>query len=300
MNVRVCRIVLLYIIYSISSFGFAARASFDEGAFQELTSIKKDTTTPEILKDVVKIARAWDLPPMLRDISGIEYIDSSHVACVQDEVGSLFIYNTTTNALEAQIPFGPPGDYEAIALVRDVFYVACADGRLFEISDYGSAKPLVKEYGTHLTVKQNVEGLSYDPSSKMLLVAIKGKEDDSRFYKGVYAFDPVTKKMPVRPIIKIDLQDPVFGKGTKNPQFAIQPSEIAVHPQTGELYVLDAVRPQLLIMKKTGVIKALYLLNREDFNQPEGITFSPSGECFISDEGNRQQPGRLLQVEIKN
>ncbi len=34
-----------------------------------------------------------DLPPVLNEVSGITNIDSSHVACVQDELGTVYIYN---------------------------------------------------------------------------------------------------------------------------------------------------------------------------------------------------------------
>ncbi|MBA4166624.1 MAG: SdiA-regulated domain-containing protein [Chitinophagaceae bacterium] len=265
-----------------------------------MTSIKKDSSAQDFLKDVVKITRTWELPAILKEISGIDYIDSSHIVCIQDEVGSIYIYNITTNTLEAEIPFGPPGDYEAVSVIKDIVYVACADGRLYEISNYNSAKPTVKEYGTHLTVKQNIEGLSYDPKSKLLLVAIKGKEDDNPVFKGIYSFDPSTKKMPVKPVLQIDLQDPVFVKNWgKKLQSVIQPSEIAINPLTGDIYITDAVRPQLLIMDRSGNIKGLYPLNKTDFPQPEGITFSPAGECYISNEGNKQQPATLLLVSLK-
>jgi len=265
-----------------------------------LTLVKKDTLSPEMVKDVVKIARTWQLPPVLREISGIDYLDSSHIVCIQDEIGSLFIYNTTTSTLESEIPFGPPGDYEAVAVVKDAVYVACADGRIYEIGGYASPKPSIKEYGTHLTVKQNVEGLCYDPQNNMLLVAIKGKEDGDPFYKGIYSFDLATKKMPLKPVVRIDLQNPVFSPATaKKIRSVIQPSEIAIHPLTGNLYITDAVRQQLLIMDRTGHINALYPLNKAEFPQPEGITFSPSGACYISNEGSKQQPGTLLLVEIK-
>ena len=295
-----------FIIYFYSLFIFSAYTAWTQKVEptengSSLISIKKDTSAPEIFKDVVKIIRTWELPPTLKEISGIDYIDSSHIVCIQDEVGSIFIYNTTANIIEREIPFGPPGDYEAIAVVKDVVYVACADGRLYEISNYTAAKPVVKEFGTHLTVKQNVEGLSYDPKTKMLLVAIKGKEDGNQFFKGIYSFDPVTRKMPVKPILKIDLQDPVFGKAPpKKIQLVIQPSEIAIHPITGDIYITDASRPQLLIMDKSGNIKRLYLLNKNDFPQPEGMTFSPTGECYISSEGVRQQPAKLMLVNIGN
>jgi uncharacterized protein YjiK len=284
----------LYIIWSISALA-------QKNVPGILTSIKKDTIQPEISKDVVKITRTWELPPMLKEISGIAYLDTARIVCIQDEIGSVFIFNTITGSIENEIRFGPPGDYEAVTVVKDDVYVACADGRLYEISNYSSAKPAVKEYGTHLTVRQNIEGLTYDVSNNRLLVAIKGKEENDKFFKGIYAFDLVTKKMPVKPVIKIDLQDPVFVKGQqKKLPMVIQPSEIAVNPMNGYLYITDAMHPQLLIMDNTGKIKNLYALSKADFFQPEGITFSPAGDCYISSEGNKQQPGKLLLVDIKN
>jgi uncharacterized protein YjiK len=248
---------------------------------------------------VVKISRTWDLPHILREISGISYIDAERIACVQDEVGTIYIYNISSRSVESEIPFGPPGDYEALAIVNDDAYVAVADGRIIEITGYRSGKPSVKEYGTHLTVKQNVEGLCYDKANKRLLVAIKGHEEGSPLYKGIYTFDLAAKAMPVKPVMKIDLQDSIFQRSSvKKPQTLIQPSEIAIHPSTGDIYICDAVRSQLLIMDNAGKIKALYALNKSKFIHPEGIMFTPSGELYISSEGNRQLPGKLMLVEL--
>ncbi len=261
---------------------------------------KDDILADSVKASAVKISRTWELPPVLKEISGISYIDPARIACVQDEIGSIFIYNTSTLTIENEIPFGPPGDYEAIAIVNKDAYVAVADGRIIEVSDYNSGKPAIKEYGTHLTVRQNVEGLCYDKANKRLLVAIKGREEGSALYKGIYAFDLATKTMPVKPVIKIDLQDPVFQKlSVKKPQTLIQPSEIEIHPVTGDIYIADGVRPQLLIMDNTGKIKALYALNKSEFIQPEGIMFTPPGELYIANEGNKQLPGNLMLVEFK-
>ncbi len=236
----------------------------------------------------------------MKKISGIDYIDADHFACINDEAGTIFIYNTSTQKIEEEIPFAPPGDYEGITLVNDNAYVACADGRLYEILGFRSGKPGVKEYGTHLTVKQNVEGLCYDKKNNRLLVVIKGKEEGTQSYKGIYAFDLSTKTMPIKPVFKIDMQDSVFSKlSGKRPQSVMQPSEIGIHPILGDIYITDGNRPQLLIMDKAGEIKTLYTLNKSAFIQPEGIAFTPSGELFISSEGNKQRPGLLLQVDIE-
>lgn len=300
MKFFVKRIIYINILCVLSPLFLLAQKTNPPESTPSLTLIKKDSSSPESGKDVVKITRSWSLPAVLREVSGIDYLDSSHMVCIQDQIGSIFIYNITSGTLESEIPFGPPGDYEAVAVVKDVVYVACADGRLYEIANYNSGKPVVKEYGTHLSVRQNIKGLSYDPKNKILLVAIKGNEEGNGLYKGIYSFDLQTKKMAIKPVIKIDLQDPVFAKGqSKKKQSVLQPSEIAVHPLTGDIYITDATRPQLLILDKSGNIKGLYPLNKVDFYQPEGMTFSPTGECYISNAGNKQQPGQLLLVELK-
>lgn len=256
------------------------------------------------LKDSVsrefRILKTWSLPETLKEISGISYIDADRFACIQDEIGSIFIYNISTSLIEATIPFASPGDYEGIAVVGDDAYIACADGRIIEITGYRTPKPVIKEYGTHLTVKQNVEGICYDKKNKRLLVAIKGEETGDPLYKGVYEFSLSEKKMIVKPVFKIDLQDPVFVKfqGKKN-KTIFQPSEIDIDPVSGDIYITSGARSQILIMDDKGKIKALYALDKSKINQPEGMLFTPSGDLYIASEGGRQIPGKIFQVQLK-
>jgi uncharacterized protein YjiK len=259
-----------------------------------------DTLPLDLHQDVVKITRSWELPATLKNISAIDYISSGRMACLQDEIGSIFILNLESGEIEKEYPFGPPGDYEGLVLVKKNAYVACADGRILEIVNYNSESPSVTEYGTHLTVNENVNGLSYDKKNKRLLVSIKEAEDANQMYTGIYAFSLVNKRMPVKPVIRIDLRNKVFdGLPAKNVQTKFQPSDLDINPATGILYIIDANRCQLLSMKMPEDIKDLAELNRENFFQPEGITFTPSGEMFIACRGEREEPGKLLQLRIK-
>jgi len=258
-----------------------------------------DTTIPASTSGVVKITRKWNLPAILKTISAIDYYSPGKLACLQEEIGSIFIFNLDSGAIEREIPFGPPGDYQGLVLVNNDAYVACADGRILEIIGYNSEKPEVKEFGTHLTVKENVNGLCYDKKNKRLLVTIKGTEDASQYYKSIYAFSLVSKSMPVNPALRIDLRNRVFSKmQTKNVQTVFQPSDLDISPVTGLLYIIDGTRAQLLRMKLTENIKSLIDLNKETIIQPEGITFTPSGELFIASKGIRDESGMLFQVRI--
>ena len=247
----------------------------------------------------ITVTKKWEMPKQLLEISGLSYIDGQRFACVQDELGTIFIYNTASSSVEKEIPFGGTGDYEGLAVVGENVWVLRADGKLFEVSNINTEKPAVKEYGTHLTVKQDSEGLCYDKKNNRLLIAIKGAEIATEDYKGIYAFDLSSKKMDQQPVFKIDLLNEVFesnGSGKKK-KGSINPSGITIHPVSGEMYITDGRNSKLLITDATGVIRKLYQLNSKEFSQPEGIAFNSAGDLFIANEGTNQ-PGNILQVKI--
>jgi uncharacterized protein YjiK len=244
------------------------------------------------------IIKKWDMPKYLAEISGLSYVDGQRLACVQDELGKIFIYNIASSSVEKEISFGAAGDYEGLAVVGETIWVLRADGKLFEVSNINAAKPSVKEYSTPLTTKQDPEGLCYNKKNNRLLVVIKGAEPGTENYKGIYAFDLNSRKMDQQPVFKIDLQNKVFGNGSdKKKKSTINPSGISIHPVSGDMYITDGRNPQLLVTDAGGNIKKLYGLNNNDFAQPEGITFNPAGDLFIANEGTKQ-PGNILQVKI--
>ena len=246
----------------------------------------------------ITVIKKWELPKQLTEISGLSCIDEQRFACVQDELGTIFIYNVASSSVEKEIPFGGVGDYEGLAVVGETVWVLRADGKLFEVSNINTAKPTVKEYSTHLTIKQDSEGLCYDRKNNRLLVAIKGAELESEDYKGIYAFDLASKKMDQHPVFKIDLLNEIFENSAgKKKKGTINPSDIAVHPLSGDMYITDGRNAKLLITDASGTIKKLYELNTKEFAQPEGIAFNSAGDLFIANEGTNQS-GNILQVKI--
>jgi uncharacterized protein YjiK len=250
--------------------------------------------------DKVTILKKWDMPQYLKEISGLTYVDEQRLACVQDEAGTIFIYNIEKNTVEKEIHFGEPGDYEGLTLAGKTAWVLRADGLLFEVKDIHAKQPAVKEYRTHLTVKENCEGLCYDKSKGRLLVAVKDQDPNSTSYKGIYEFDLSNYTMAKEPVIKINLEDEIFAnaKGKKKKGITFKPTGITIHPVTQDLYITDGPGSRLLVTDKTGTIKKLLQLDRKIFTQPEGITFSERGELFISNEGVKGS-GNILKVSIE-
>jgi uncharacterized protein YjiK len=255
---------------------------------------KEEAASPDI-----EVVKKWDLPKILQEISALTYLGNNRFACVQDEAGVIFIYNTTTAKIERQVTFGTTGDYEGLALVGKTAYVVRSDGKLFEVENIDTPSPRVTTYTTSLTAAHNVEGLAFDSRHHRLLLAIKGSEAGHKDYKGIYSFDLKTKTLSADPVLKLNLADPALSQGSgKQQQNVLQPSEIAVHPNTGDIYLAEATNPQLLVLSADGSIRSRYKLSSRTFVQPEGIAFGPGGELYISNEGKKAR-GNILRVNIR-
>lgn len=256
---------------------------------------KKEQTVPASAG--ISVAQKWELPADLREISGLVYLDADRFACVEDENGIVYTYNSKTNEIEKKIVFDGTGDFEGLAMVNGQPWVVQSDGTLNEITEQAGGKAQVKKHKTALTAAHNVEGLCYDKSNDRLLLAIKDDEPSTKDYKGIYAFDLKTKKMAAEPVFKIDLKHELLKSVASKKKAAVMPSSIVVHPTTGDIYITDGPKSTLLIMDKSGTIKQFYQLDENDFSQPEGISFSPNGDLYISNEGSKKA-GNILKVTI--
>lgn len=254
--------------------------------------LKQGSGKNKQLSPSVDILQHWTLPEALKEVSGIAYLDEERFAAIQDEVGTLYIFNTTTQKIEKEISFGGAGDYEGLAVKDNIAYIATAGGSIYEV--HMTSNPVtVKEYSTSLTAKNNVEGLCYDADNNRLLLAVKDQDPHSKEYKGVYGFDLTNNQFSPTPIYKLS-GEPGGKKNKKSRE--IMPSAIGIHPLTKNLYVTDGPNARLLIVDNTGKFISLTDLGKK-FAQPEGITFSPSGAVYISNEGNKD-PGNIIQVSI--
>ena len=250
-------------------------------------------------KSSIKILTSWLLPKELLEVSGISWMDEERFSCIQDELGKVYIFNIRLNKIEQEITFAEKGDYEGIAIAGDLLYVLDANGTIFEIGDYANGNPKITVYKTHLKKKQDAESLAYDEKNNRLLIAVKAVDFNSAEYKGIYAFDLQTKRMEETPVYKIDLSNKIFDEVNKGKiENSIRPSDIAIHPLTGDIYILEGTKPKLLIMNSKGKLISLYDLKGSNFPQAEGIAFSADGKMYISNEGGNKEPGNILQVEL--
>jgi uncharacterized protein YjiK len=232
--------------------------------------------------DFTKPTQKYELPKVLKEISGLSFYKEGQLLCVQDEAGDAFVYDLNQQKITETHHFDQPGDYEGIEKVEDEVYVLRSDGKLLNFK-FGSKE--TREIETSFPGKNDLEGLTYDPVTKRLWLAVKEaskkavKNDD----KVIYSFDLKSRRI----FTELELKEKQFeniglkGKGWKD----FKPSGVAFHPQTGEAYLISAAGHRLLILSRSGVPLKSIELNPSLLRQPEGISFTPDGTLYIASEG---------------
>lgn len=245
------------------------------------------------------------LPPLLREISGIAVFDSLRLAGIQDEEGRVFIFRISNGAVEKTIPFSENGDYEDIVIYDDAIYVLKSNGTIYSIKQYDNTVPSVTRFKTRLTSRNDCEGLCYIPDLNCLLIACKGspslkKDQNMTNFRAVYRFIFETSDIDTIPFILINTEELIrkepldwyqglstrmASRLSQSGNIVFQPSGIAVHPVTGNLYILAHVGKMILIMDKRGIILGSLDIDPALLPQPEGICFDEKGVLFIASEG---------------
>lgn len=260
------------------------------------------TLNPKLKEESYVIIRKWDMPHELSEISGIQYISKNIISCIQDEEGIIFMYNLSTDTVEQKINFSKAGDYEGIAIVDSTAFVLESNGKINVVENYLSPDFKTRIVNTFFSSKNDMESLTLDSLNNRLLMVVKEKDPNSKDYKGIYSFNLETYTVDKEPVHKILVDDPIFFKdnfyATKGKKREFLPSDIAINPLDNNIYILEGKNPRLLIMDPNGKLLKLHVLNKKSFNQPEGITFSPEGKLYISNEGKGGK-ANILEVELK-
>ena len=247
----------------------------------------------------LKISNIWELPEELNEISGIAWLNERTFACIQDEDGIIFIYDLDQNKITDRINFADSGDYEGIAVDGENAFVMRSDGLVFVVENYRTENRTTKTFQTDFSSQNNIESLTFDIRNKRLLIAPKDRDLNNDGYKRIYQLTS-DHKMDLEPIVKIAMNEKAFKAFRhKKVHKTFNPSDIAVHPITQDIYILDGRNPKFLIFSEAGNLKSVQPLDNSTFAQPEGITFSTDGNLFISNEAG-DAPANIIEVIPNN
>ena len=251
----------------------------------------------------------FTLPDDLVEISALTDVDSSTVACVQDERGAIYFISLRDGRKIREVPFSGPGDMEGLTRVGGDYFALRSDGLVFRLRERHTAPDRMDVLDTFRidVPNENIEGLGYDERNNRVLVSpkdlMKGSKE-GRDERVLYAFVPDDPAHRVEEVLRLRLSDLVAqatalgvsvperttDKGRVVPALKLRYSSVSVHPMTGQYYLLSAVDRTLLVVDRAGKLIALEQLDEELLPKPEGITFLTNGDLVLSSEGKGGAP----------
>src|SRR4051812_14087436 len=218
------------------------------------------------------------LDKKLVEISGMYYLPDGRIAANNDEEGKVFFLKLPEGSLE-HFKFGGKGDYEDLVQVDSFFYVLESNGNLHKVLESDES---AHEEFKFPKKKIEFESLYYDkPVNKLVLIS----KDHSETAPGIlaYSFDLADHAYSDSEYYFIPMKQ-VF-RALKNNIAECKPSAAAINPVTGKVFIIASVGKVLLVCTRTGTVEHAYKINPSQFPQPEGITFAPNGDMYISNEG---------------
>jgi hypothetical protein len=228
----------------------------------------------------------------LREISGIFYCSDSTLCAINDEEGALFLIHPSTGEFN-KTAFGAAADYEDIVATDTAFYVLESSGAIHQLNKAGKELAV---YEGPFPKSTEFESLCYDSSKQELLLLCKSCKGCHQQIPA-YRFNLGDHRFSTAPAFTIAVAE--LRKIAQNNSLMFKPSAAAIHPLSGDLFVLASAEKLLMISSLGGEVKQVYKLNPQQFNQPEGLCFTPAGDLYISNEGGEGKATLLFFAYTK-
>lgn len=258
--------------------------------------------------------KSYDLPAILSEVSGLTYDEKAdRLLAVEDERGVIYSLDKNDGSILSKDKFHKDGDYEGITLVDQHIYVLKSTGTIYKVKN-GAYNTDPEKIKGGLKKEFNLEGLTYDPYSKGLLVSCKEPiNKEAMNSRCLFRIDIVSKKMSEKPFLVINREElkkyitDNFDKSEAKDKFKkimnpdldylhLGPSGIAIHPFTKDIFIVSSRSKCLLVYDRdTKTLVHLQKLDKNIFEQPEGISFDAKGNLYISSE-SKKKPAQLCFI----
>jgi hypothetical protein len=254
-----------------------------------------------------KKAAFLKLPKELSEASGLAFTEDGRLLCHNDEQGVIYEIDYRTGDILKRFSLGKylvyRDDLEGIATKkgdagRDTIFMINSSGAILRfLPGKDREKVPFKIFKTALSMRNDVEGLTYDPATDCLLLACKGEANieftnsASAQQKAVYAFSLQTYRLLPQPRFLIPISK--ITAQMKEKEFA--PSAIERHPRTGNFFVMAARGNAIVELDANGNLLGVSSLPKSVHPQPEGLAIAPDGTLVICNEGPGQgKAGRIV------
>lgn len=231
----------------------------------------------------------------MQEISGIVLApDEKHILAINDEQGRVFSLDLTADKPYESWKFDKSGDYEDLATNGKELIVLKSNGNLYQVSGLYSDSTDAVAYKFKGDGKREFETLYFDFTRNAMVTICKScAEDKGKGVTTAYSFNMNTMEYDSAPLFQINVADIAKLTNTEIKQF--KPSAAAIHPLEKKLFIMAAVNRMMVITDLNGKVLEAHNLKHSIFRQPEGISFAPNGDMYISNEAADEKQANILK-----
>lgn len=231
----------------------------------------------------------------MEEISGLEWIDEKTLWAIEDESSLIFELNAESGKITRKKKFAKNKDIEDILFYEDKAWVLQSNGNIYEVSNPLTEYSNTEMHEFPIKKKRDFEAIIKPKNEPEIWIFCKVCSwDENSNRSSIFSFNLESKEFKEdakRVLENEQLAEIMEGEDFK--KVKMQPSAIALHPFENQYYLLSSSDHWLMVLDPEMTPKAFYHLNPKLFKQPEGITFSPDGNMFISNEAVDGKPNFL-------
>lgn len=235
----------------------------------------------------------------MQEISGlVHYGDETNFMAMNDEQGKLFRINLRAKSAYPSWKFGKGGDYEELVFTGKDWLVLKSNGVIYHVLHLFTDTTESVTYHFPKGKKNEFEAAYYDPGQNKTFIICKNCEDDKgQGTTSVYAFAMDSMRYAPEPAYQFRAENIDKLEASHSKHF--RPSAAAIHPVEKRLYIMASINRLLVIADLQGNVQESHFLDPRHFNQPEGITFAPNGDMYISNEGDEEYTADILKFSYQ-
>lgn len=225
-----------------------------------------------------------EMRKQLHEISGMAYIPGKNLILAEnDEKGDIFTVDfKAKNDDIGKLKFGGKDDYEDIVYTDTAIYMLISSGTIVQVETKDSSFN-TREFKLPKDGKDEFESMYLDADKKSLILLCKDCDKEKNEIRTAYRFSLSTLTFDSAPAFVVNIKE--IQKILNDDKAEFKPSAAAISTVTGKLFIIASVGKLLVIADTEGRIEQVFRLDEKLFNQPEGITFAPNGDLYISNEG---------------
>ncbi|MFY7668005.1 MAG: hypothetical protein ACOVQG_04630 [Crocinitomicaceae bacterium] len=245
--------------------------------------------------DLVHPESVTNLPMGVNAFTDFVMMDSTHLICLDDQIGGVLVYDMISNKSQGYLPTG---------IDSKITEVTKIDSTIILVDDKMDLHFLLPPYDSTSITTESLREKSWissgmclhEQTKRLFFVAESDIENEVQNHL-IYTFNLNQRKLSERPLFEIKPEDielfaisnnitlPVNRSdenGDTVDVFSFKPDVIAVHPKTNEIYVLSTIDRSLAVYNQFGQVVNFTTLNEELFSQPKAMTFFPNGDLLLT------------------